>query len=104
MIIQLVTQAPVQDSLAVQGKKFDYAELLDEAIELSGWDLDTLIVDMTPEDQQRQQQQNAAMVKAQTDAQLEQVKHQNDLSSINEKGTVQAGVSIIRQLAKFPCR
>jgi len=46
---------------------------------LSGWDLDTLIVDMTPEDQQRQQQQNAAMVKAQTDAQLEQVKHQNDL-------------------------
>jgi hypothetical protein len=100
MIIQLVTQAPVQDSLSVQGKKFDYAELLDESLELSGWDLNSLIVDMTPEDQQRLQQQNAAIQKAQSDAQVEQLKHQNDLSLVNEKGTVQAGVSIIRQLAK----
>jgi hypothetical protein len=55
---------------------------------------------MTPEDQQRLQQQNAAIQKAQSDAQVEQLKHQNDLSLVNEKGTVQAGVSIIRQLAK----
>lgn len=100
LLIQLVSQAPVQDSLNIQGKKFDYAELLDEALELSGWDIDSLIVDMSPEDQQRLQQQNAAIQKAQADAQEQQTEHQNTLAEINEKGTVQAGVAIIRNLAK----
>jgi hypothetical protein len=100
MIVQLVTQQPVQDSLNLQGKKFDYGELLDEALELQGWDINSLIVDMTPEDQQRMQQSNAAMVKAQAAQQQQQQKHQDDLENINEKGTTQAGVAIVRQLAK----
>jgi hypothetical protein len=100
MIIQLVSQQPVQDSLQLQGKKFDYAELLDESLELSGWDIDSLIQDMTPEDLQRAQQQNAALQKAQAAAQIEQQKHQNDLDLVNEKGTVQAGVATVRQLLK----
>jgi len=100
MLAQLVAQEPFQTSLAAQGKKFDYAELLDEAIELSGWDLDSLIVDMTQEDVQRQQQNNAALVKAQVSQQQQQTDHENKLAEINEKGTVQAGVAVVRQLVK----
>jgi hypothetical protein len=100
MLAQLVGQEPFQTSLAAQGNKFDYQELLDEALELSGWDIDSLIVPMTPEDQQRAQQNNAALIKAQTAAQQEQQKHANDMDLVNEKGTVQAGTAIIRQLAK----
>jgi hypothetical protein len=99
-IIALVTQQPVQDSLQLQGMKFDYAELLDEALELQGWDINSLIVPMDASDQQRVQQQNAALIKAQTASQMEQQKHQNDLDLVNEKGTVQAGVAIVRQLSK----
>jgi hypothetical protein len=99
-IITLVTQQPVQDSLQLQGMKFDYAELLDEALELQGWDINSLIVPMDAADQQRVQQQNAALIKAQTASQMEQQKHQNDLDLVNEKGTVQAGVAIVRQLSK----
>ena len=99
-IIALVTQEPVQDSLQLQGMKFDYAELLDEALELQGWDINSLIVPMDAADQQRVQQQNSALIKAQTASQLEQQKHQNDLDLVNEKGTVQAGVGIVRQIAK----
>jgi hypothetical protein len=100
VLAQLVAQEPFQDSLAAQGKKFDYAELLDEAIELSGWDLDSLIVDMTPDDVQRQQQNNAALIKAQTAVQGKQQDHENKLAEINEKGTVSAGVAVVRQLVK----
>jgi hypothetical protein len=100
VLAQLVAQEPFQDSLAAQGKKFDYAELLDEAIELSGWDLDSLIVDMTPEDVQRQKEQNAALIKAQASQQQQQTDHENKLAEINEKGTVQAGVAVVRSLVK----
>jgi hypothetical protein len=99
-IIALVTQQPVQDSLQLQGMKFDYAELLDEALELQGWDIGSLIVPMDAADQARVQQQNAALIKAQAASQQEQQQHQNDLDLVNERGTVQAGVAIVRQLAK----
>lgn len=99
-LVQLVAQEPVQSSLQVQNKKFDYAELLDETLELSGWDINSLIVEMTPDDQKRAQQQNAALMKAQADAQKTQQEHQNDMALVNEKGTVSAGVAVVRQLVK----
>ena len=100
MIISLVTMQPVQNSLQIQNKKFDYAELLDEALELAGWDLDSLIVDMTPEDQKRAQEMNAAVAKGMADAQLQAQKHQDDLENIDAKGTVQAGVAIVKNIVK----
>lgn len=99
-IMQMVAQQPVQDALAAQGMKFDFAELLDETLELNNWDLDSLIVAMSPADEKRQQLNNAALIKAQVSAAQQQQQHANDLDTINEKGTVQAGVAIVRQLAK----
>jgi hypothetical protein len=100
LIMQLVAQQPVHDSLTQQGKKFDYQELISQALDLMGWDVGSLIVPMTAEDTQRAQQMNGAAVKAQADAQLEAQKHQNDLENIDAKGTAQAGVAVIRSIVK----
>jgi hypothetical protein len=100
MLVNLVTMQPVQDSLQVQGKKFDYAELIDEALELNMWDINSLIVDMTPEDQKRADAQNAAMAKGMADAQLQAQKHKDEQENIDQKGVVQAGVAIVRDAAK----
>lgn len=99
-LVALITQEPFQDSLQMQGKKFDYAELLDETLELSGWDLDSLIVDQTPADIQRSQQSNPALVKAQAEAQQEQQKNANALQQIDQKGVNQALVAVTRQAVK----
>jgi hypothetical protein len=99
-IITLLSNGPVQQSFVIQNKKFNYAELIEESLSLSGWDIDALIVDMTAEDQQRAQQQSDALVRGQQMQQLEAQKQQNVLQQIDEKGFVQAGVGIVRQAAK----
>jgi hypothetical protein len=53
MFIQLFSAEPVQDSLAYQNKKVNYAELVEQTFDLIGWDASQIIVDMTHEDQQR---------------------------------------------------
>ena len=100
LIIQLVSSAPVQDALEVQGKKFDFAEFSEETLELMGWDVNSLFVPMTQADQQRAQQKNEAMQKAQGALALQAQKHQDDLSTVNEKGVVNAGVAIVKEAAK----
>lgn len=100
LIISLVQNSAVQDSMTVQSKKFNYEEFLAETLELAGWDVDALITPMTPEDQQRAMQMNEAASRAMAASQLEAQKHQNDLETINEKGIVQAGVGIVKQAAK----
>lgn len=100
MLISLLSSSPVQDSLVVQGKKFDYRELITETLDLMGWDINSLIVDMTPEDQQRAQMMNEAYMRGQQNIALEQQRHQNDLENIDAKGMAQAGVALVRQAAK----
>lgn len=99
-LIQLVSAAPVQSSLTQQGKKFDYAEMIEQACDLMGWDVNSLIVDMTPDDLQRAQQMNAPAVKAQADAALEQQKQQNALEQIDAKAMAQTGSSIVKTIVK----
>jgi hypothetical protein len=55
---------------------------------------------MTDEDVKRMQEQNAAYAKGQQDQVTESLKHQNDLENINEKGTVQAGVALVKKAAE----
>lgn len=98
MLIQLVSAAPVQDSLSQQGNKFNYAELIQEALDLAGWDADALIVPMTAEDQQRAQQMNPALQKAQADQAVEQSKQQGALQQIEEKTTGKAGLEIVKHI------
>jgi hypothetical protein len=100
MIMQLVSAAPVQDSLQVQNKKFDYVEFVEGTLDLMGFDLDTLFPDMTPEDQQRAMMRIQALQQGNAKMALLDKKHQGDMELANEKGTVQAGVAIVRDTVK----
>ena len=97
-LIQLVSAAPVQDSLTQQGKKFNYEEMVEEALDLAGWDADSLIVDMTADDLQRAQQMNPAAAKAAGDAQTQQLENQGKLQQIQEQATGKAGVEIVKHI------
>lgn len=100
LIIQLVSAQPVQDSLQIQNTKFNYKEFAVETLDLMGWDIDNLFVEMTPDDQQRAQAMNTAAAKGTADLQLQQQRHADDMELANEKGTIQAGVGIVKQAAK----
>lgn len=97
-LIQLVSSQPVQDSLTQQNKKFDYAEMIEEALDLAGWDAGNLIVDMTPEDAQRAQQMNASAAKAQGDLQKQQLANQGALQTAEETATGKAGLAIVKHI------
>ena len=100
MIIQLLSAPAVQDSLMVQGKKFDYASWAADMLDSQGFDIQHYFQTMTKDDLQRAKEQNAALMKAQSDSALADKQHQNDLENINEKGTVQAGVALVKKAAE----
>jgi hypothetical protein len=99
-LVQLLAAPPVLPAMAQSGKKFNFAELLSQMVELTGWDTDSLIVDMTPEDIQRMQQQNPQIVKAQSDQSKMALQTQHDLQVGAQKGDVQAGVAVIKAISK----
>lgn len=98
MMVQLFSAEPVQDSLALQGKKVDYAELMAQWVDLTGWDMPGVITDMTPADQQRMMMQNAALMKAQAAAQQQAQKHQDDLELEEQKGDMRAANTVVRHM------
>lgn len=100
MIIQMLSAPAVQQSLQVQAKKFDYANWAADMLDVQGFDVDHYFTNMTADDLKRMEQQNQALAKGQADQNLEATKHQNDLENINEKGTVQAGVSAVKEAIK----
>jgi hypothetical protein len=100
MILQMVTAGPVADQFEVQGKKFNYEEFVAEALDLMGWDVNSLIVNMTQEDKAAVAQKNAAMQRVQGALTLQGAKHQDSLGEIDAKGSAQAGVAVVRQLVK----
>lgn len=100
MVIQLLGNDPIQTSFQIQGKKFNYEEWFADILSVQGFDTEHYIEDMTKEDLQRMQEKNQALVKAQGDMQAQAQEHQNDLDTINEKGTVAAGVALVKQAAK----
>lgn len=98
LIMQLVSAAPVQDSLMSQKKKFNYAEFIEQTVELTGWDVNTLIQDATDEDIQRFMQMQPGAQKAQGEAALQAQKHQDDLELVDANGMAKAGVKVISHL------
>jgi hypothetical protein len=98
MLMQLVSAQPVQDSLVLQGKKVDYKELLDQLLDLSGWDAPGLITDMSPADQQRAAMGNPAMMKMAADKAKMDQQQQNTLEQIEATGTARAGVQVVRHV------
>jgi hypothetical protein len=100
MILSTMSSSAVQDALQVKGDYFDFEEVCKEALDIFGWDLDTLFHKMTPEMLQRMNQKNQAMSAGVAAANLQNQKHDNKLSEINEKGTVEAGVSLVKTAVK----
>lgn len=98
LLFQMVQADPVQQSLQVQNKKIDYAQFIQTAVDLTGFPADDLIVDMTPEDQQRAVAQNQALVKAQAGQQQQAQKHQDDLELEQAKGDARAGVAVVKHV------
>ena len=97
MIIQMISSDPVQSSLQIQGQKFNYQEFAKDMLAVQGFDVEHYFENMTKEDLERAQQMNQQYAKGVADQQLQDKKHQNDLENINEKGTVQAGVALVKK-------
>src|SRR5208337_361607 len=58
-LTQFLSQAAVIEQLAIEGKKIDVNEIVRMWFQASDWaNLNDVIVDMTPQDQQRMQQQS----------------------------------------------
>lgn len=96
-ILQLLTAAPVQQALQIQGVKFDFDAYIKDTLDIQGIDEAHYFLPMTDADLQRAREMNQALVKGQQDQALEAQKQANALDAINEKGTVQAGVALIKR-------
>jgi hypothetical protein len=101
LLMNLAAAPNVQDSLTAAGMKFNYKELLDEAVDLTGWDIESLITKATPEEIKRAMAIQAPQPsKAEIDAQSKQQDQQNALGQIEEAGVVKAGVKAIEMSMK----
>ena len=101
LIMNLVMSPAVQQALAAQGVKFNFAEFLEQVVDLTGWDVNSLIVPATKEDIDRSMQMQAGQaIKAQTDLQKQQQQAADTLQQIEEKGFVQAGVAVVKHSLK----
>lgn len=99
-LLQLLAAAPVQQSLAAQGKKVDFGELVEQVFDLAGWDADSFITDLTPQDLQMSMAQNPAVIKAKAEQAKLQQQHQNDLGLEEAKTDGRAGVQVVRSILK----
>lgn len=99
-LVQLLAAPQVLPSMAQVGKKFNFPELVEQMVELTGWDTEALVIDMTPDDLQRLKDSNPAIVKAQADQAHMSAQLQSDKELTASKGDVQAGVSVIKTLLK----
>lgn len=100
LIIQMLQNAAVQDSLQVQAKKFDYATFVEEYMELIGWDIDPLFIEMTKEDLARAAAQNQAAIRNQGALDLQSKKHADDIDTVDKKSADQASIAVLRSHLK----
>lgn len=100
LILQLLQNAAVQQSLQITAQKFDYSTFIEEYIELIGWDMDELFLPMTPDDLQRVKEQNQAMSRAAGQSQLQSQKHADDLDTVDKKSADQASLAVLRSHLK----
>lgn len=99
LLLNLASAPATQQGLTAQGMKFNYAELLDEAVDLTGWDVDSLVIPASKEEIARAMQMQAPQPsKAQIDAQSKQQDQQNVLQQIEENGIMRAGVQVVKHV------
>jgi len=101
IMIQFITNQQTENQLAIQSKKVDMVEVLRMLFEVSDWkNFSDVIVDMSPEDQQRwQAMQPGAQVqaKAQVQAQQTQQQQNNKLQLVDAENIARAGRDVLRQ-------
>jgi hypothetical protein len=94
-IIQLLQQASVQDSLDAQGKKTDWAKLVDAMWDMGDWPgTQDWIVDQTDQDKQRA----AAKAQAQQQMGVDAQKHAHRMGEIEQKGVASIVTKIVDSL------
>lgn len=101
IFMQFLANEAVQDSLQVQGTKFDYAQWTEDLFELSGLGTESQYFHpLTAEDLQRMQQKNQAMQAAMGKVLQTGVKHQADLDSIDQKAAAQGQLAVLKSVVK----
>jgi hypothetical protein len=105
LIMNMVMAPAVQESLAAQGMKFNFAEFLAEVVDLAGWDVNALVIPANQDEVQKAMTMAAPQAtKAQIDLEgkqkLQQQQQQNVLQQIEEKGLERAGVAVIQHSLK----
>lgn len=95
LLLQFVQAPAVSAALTAQNKKFDFAEFLSEVVDLSGWDVNSLIVDASPQEVQQSMMMLPGAQKAQMDAQVAATAQKNALEQIDAQGIMKAGVKVI---------
>jgi hypothetical protein len=101
MLSQFLANPAITEQLALEGKKVDVKELVNVWFEMSELkNMNDIIVPMTAEDKQRQQQMSqggAVQQKAQAQAQLEQQKFQQKQILLDSENTARAARDVLRE-------
>ena len=104
MLTQFLSNAPVIEQLGVEGKKIDINEICRMWFQAAEWkNMSDVIIPMTEEDKQRQQQQSQAAMqqsKAATQAQLQQQKFNQSQQLADQENTARAARDILREQFK----
>lgn len=94
-LMQMVANDPVQQSFTQAGEKFLISELIKQAFDLAGYDIGTLVVPMTEDDQKRAMMNNQAVIKAQAAQQQQAQQQSNALEIVQAKGEVNLATKLI---------
>ena len=101
MLSQFLASPEISQQLALEGKKVDVDEIVHMWFESSDWkNVNDVIIPMTAEDKQRQQQQSqggALQQKAQIQSQLEQQKFQQKQQLEDQGNTARAARDVLRE-------
>lgn len=104
LIVQFLTNEQTVQQLAVAGYRVDVTEIMRMFFEVSDWkNFNDVVVQMTPEEEQRYQQQSpnaqrAAMQERQIQSQQQQAqqKHQNQMELVDLENMDRAGREVLR--------
>lgn len=101
LIYQFLLTEPVIQGLQIEGKKVNISELVNMLFQVTGWPNEqNVVVDMSPEDQQRLMMQNPAVQQLMTQR-AQSAQQTGDKSQLlTEETEQQAGRDVIRALLK----
>ncbi len=101
MMTQFLANPALMQQLSVEGKKVDVNEVIRMWFEASDWkNMRDVIIDMTPQDMQRQQQQSqggAIQQKTQAQSQLEQQKFVQQQQLADQENVARAARDVLRE-------